>query len=74
MNVSPMNSGTIVHERDQVLMGSRFPEESWASTFSKTRGSMYGPFFALRPMVLDSVLLWLACASARACPVYLSFN
>ena len=46
-----MNSGTIVHDRDQVLIGSRLPLASWASTFSNTRGSMYGPFFALRPMV-----------------------
>ena len=51
MNVRPMNSGTIVHDRDHVLIGSRLPLESCASTFSNTRGSTYGPFFALRPMM-----------------------
>ncbi len=34
MNVSPMNSGTIVHARDQVLIGSRLLPPSCASTFS----------------------------------------
>ena len=39
MNVRPTNSGTIVQARDHVLIGSRLPLASCASTFSNTLGS-----------------------------------
>src|SRR3954465_14469863 len=46
----PMNSGTIVQARAQVLIGSRLPDWSALYTFSSSRSTTYGPFFSERPM------------------------
>src|SRR6478672_9337910 len=46
----PMNSGTIVQARAQVLIGSRLPVLSARYTFSSSRSTTYGPFFNERPM------------------------
>src|SRR6187402_941862 len=50
MKVKPTNSGVIVHERAQVVIGARAPEASCASTFFCTLASTYGPLAVLRLM------------------------
>src|SRR5262249_8591127 len=50
----PMNSGTIVHARAQVLIGSRLPVWSALYTRSSNRSTTYGPFFSERPMSLSA--------------------
>src|SRR4051812_6470460 len=50
----PMNSGTIVQARAQVLIGSRLPDWSARYTRSSNRSTTYGPFFSERPMGLSS--------------------
>src|SRR5262249_11061856 len=50
----PTNSGTIVHARAQVLIGSRLPDVSARATFSSSRSTTYGPFFSDRPIADSS--------------------
>src|SRR5262245_53482192 len=50
----PMNSGTMVQSRDQVLIGLRSPDADCRSTLPISRASTYGPFFSERLIVHSS--------------------
>ena len=50
MNVCPTNSGTIVHARAQVLIGSFVPMSFCFSTLANNLGLTKGPFFSDLPI------------------------
>ena len=50
--VCPTKSGEIMLARDQVLMTDFLPPSFWAITLASSLGSMYGPFFNDRLIML----------------------